>query len=402
MQKRLPMTRVERVNITRRLVDFVNSFGEAYASEKDRFTVDTDTGEVFLKGKPTRNVRFFPKKAFIKNKQLVNEFQRYADLNVKKTWRYWNFAFPDRKVEIDELRSDLRAFNDEIEARFDKLIRLKIFEPLITVIHIQYSHVTHNFHLHAHFICDVSDENYEEVHRKLGSGFSNSYFPVDPVRNPAGCVRYMLDGILDHRDMMLWPENALRAAWDLSISKAKLVRPCGSFQNWRSEEKRKRQASPEAIARRAKNENRRQTAYDGRHMPNGDRFLGMIQDYTSGGAKRVSLFETSADLTGMAEERPSRVSRGGNNKAIKSTAMGTTTPGRIRGTLKRGRRWWWRVWPYGRGGTSRRFVRPIRRRLVQEGSSVRAAPRIAKLLAARRKNFATGRPRVPNVAAPKR
>jgi hypothetical protein len=385
MPKIPPMTPAERRSITRSFASSIELFDNPYATKNDRYTLDKDTGQVFPKGKPTRNLRLFPSKAFNKNKVIVNDFVEFSEHHYKSTWRYWNFAFPDRKVAVKDLKEDLRFFNKKIDLRIDELMKLGLFEPILIAIHVQYSKMTNDFHLHAHIICDVSDEDFEKVYQKLGRGFSNVNFPTDPLKSPGACARYMVDGVMDHRDILTWPEDAFRSIWDLSTSKAKLVRPRGSFRDWRAAEERKRRATPEAIERRAKTEKRRETAHGGRRELVGDRFLAMIPDYTPQGIKLRPLFETSADLSQRLEEQPARTRLTRINKDIKSTAMDTTTPEPIRGELECERHWWWRVWPYGRGGASRRFALPIRRRLARRASSVRAAPGTAKFLTARQK-----------------
>ena len=222
---------------------------------------------------------------------MLRSFERFAEGQDRSEWRFWDFRIPDHKAEPGRLQEELRRFNARINNEFSVLRKLGAMEVFLFTIHLRYDWNTALFDLHAHLICRVPDARLDEVDGRFFRRFSAAYTPYRPVQNPAAATTYSLWGVLDHAEFVTWPAEAFEAAWDLSQSKARLVRTGGSFAAHRRAEK-EQQADPAATAERARRRrNRAQTAYDGPRKALGQRVLGtadvMLQGHrTSPGQRR--------------------------------------------------------------------------------------------------------------------
>lgn len=400
----------ERAALTRQIIAAVEPFDLPYASKTSRYIVtdDDEYGEFFELWRPTRNSRCFPSRALRRNIETFDQFMAFAKGQDTTNWRFWCIKLPGKKAPLGALFDEVNRFNKAINTRFTELRKKKIFEPLLVGLHIRYAPTEDAFDLHLHVICRIDPARHDEIFKQLGNRFSKADVRVDePIRNLEASVTYLLWGIIPHKELATWRRQVLEPVWRLSLTKAQLMRPCGSFRAWRSQQAQRRaQSKPtkeqlqELRAVKAEERakvmcNRAETAYPG---PNGarDRCLGRIK-FTSpidGRQRTGRLYERALPPTstvvpaGVPTAEPSKRSGIAPARLTKSSASVTTIQGpregHIEGHIERGRQpqaWWWRVWSYGTPGTAGRLPGPIRRRLAQCQVGVRP---VAGSTAARR------------------
>lgn len=375
-------SRAGRAAVTRELAAIIETFDTPYASQNERYvvTVDECAGEVFELGRPYRSTRFFPRHALKRNVDAYRSFMAFAQGQDTTDWRFWNVGIPDHKAPIHCLSSELKRFNKAINQEFSHLRKLKAMEVLLTGIHIRYDYNTDSFDLHAHIICRVNKEKHDLASSHLFRKFSKIEANNEPIFNIESAVTYLLWGILDPEAMLDWPEAAVRAAWDVTTAKMRLMRTGGDFALWRRAQ-RAVTADPAAQdARRRKARNRAETAYAPARLPSGDKVLGRMR-MTLGGSLREGVLLERASLTAPAETAPTTTNISPlRDTGYPSATVATTqespetlppplaTPRLVRS--RRPQAWWWRAWPYRRPSTSTAsgsfsgLPRPLQRRLA--------------------------------------
>ncbi len=323
---RFSTTRAQRAALTRQIIAAVEPFDVPYASKNSRYIVtnDEEYGEIFELGRPTRNSRCFPGKALRRNVETLNQFMAFAKGQDTKNWRFWCIKLPGRKAPLGALVEEVDRFNKAINTRFTELRKKKIFEPLLVGLHIRYAPTEDAFDLHLHVICRIDPARHDEIFKQLGNRFSKADVKVDePIRNLEASVTYLLWGIIPHKALATWRREVLEPVWRLNLTKAQLMRPCGSFRAWRSQQsKRQAENKPtkeqlqelravKAEARAKLIRNRAETANPRLHGEQ-DRLLCNTEFTSAAGGHKRSGFvyeravpPTSTDIP-AGSQRPSR------------------------------------------------------------------------------------------------
>ena len=242
-------------DIGRILIERVSKFTNPYArSSSVRFVVTNDelgAGEIIRLSRRTTKSRFWPAEARRRNASVISNFERFASAqNDRSDFRFWNFALPNGKARLGELKTELDRFNRLIGQHFNELHKKKIFELLLLAIHIRWDNHMKMYDLHVHFVCRVTDKNLDKVQAYLIQKFFTTAGGHDqePVRNPGRCATYVLNGILDHGQLVSWPEEPFREVWALCSSKRHLMRTGGAFALWQGQERAIAEARNSATA----------------------------------------------------------------------------------------------------------------------------------------------------------
>lgn len=389
---RFASSRGERATLTRQIIAAIEPFDVPYASKASRYIVtdDEEYGEFFELSRPTRNSRCFPGRALKRNVETFNQFMAFAKGQDTTNWRFWCVKLPGRKAPVDGLIAEVNRFNREINIRFSDLRKKRIFEPLLVGMHVRYDHNEDAFDLHLHVICRIVPERHDEIFKQLGNKFSKADVKVDePIRNLEASVTYLLWGIIPHKELVTWPRRVFEPVWKLSLTKAQLMRPCGSFRVWRGEQSERAALSKptkeqvqelraaNAEARSKVERNRAETAYPAPQRRE-DRCLARIKFTSPADGRRRSgrLYEREipparADMpVGEPTAEPQAGSGIAPAKPIKPSATVTTTQGRTE-RVRPSQGWWRQAWPYGGHSAAGRLPRPIRRRLARCQGRVR-------------------------------
>lgn len=399
---------------TGQIVAQVRTFADPYASPFEHYfvTTDEDPGEVFEFGRPLKDCRFFPNKAIKKNVKLLDQFLAFARGEDTSEWRFWNIGLPNRKAAVGQLKEELKRFNDKINVHLSDLRKKNLIKVYIIGIHVRYDFISGMFDLHAHMICKVAEKDYDFVRSKLYKKFSKTDLEIDAIKNIAACATYILWGIIDHRELVDWPPAAFQEAWDLTVSKARLLRTGGDFAAWRRAEREQRASDPEAKAAKArKARHRAETAYQPDHADVGDRVLAAFRMTLADrprqglllrrGRPRNARMDPAAPkampVAGQCNVSPGWLPRDttcpstpvgttqesvvGNKAAVPapapasapappaSEAMPASGAGPALASIpalrpRRPQWWWWRAWPHGGERWPLRLPAPIRRRLL--------------------------------------
>lgn len=382
--------RQKRAQLSDKIAEIFSNFTEVYGSDEEKtyVTCDNEPGECIpLKRKP-RNSRCFPDTAFVRNAKLFKDFVEFVSDN-KRNLRVWCIRPKKGKTSIKDLRGDLREFNEKIDKIFSRLRKRGIFEPLLTTIHIKFMKDKNEFDLHAHVIARVQHNERNDVVIQLNASFSTPHTPNERIRKIEAATSYILKNVMNHEEMVDWPLPALQAALDLSLSRARLVRPGGSFARWLNErstrkgrsklsdEERaeRRRATDEARAKRERN--RADTAY-GEVSSLGPR-VGLVRNFISpiDGRRRTAWLHVRKVPRSTKPEHEDGASapahEGGTVAAqtTKSPSNGTAPRRHHSSPLRAIPAWWRKVWRYGGDGVSEPQPLPIRRRLARRSDRKR-------------------------------
>lgn len=335
----------------RLLADRLERIGvDPYRSERERYLVllEDAPGEIIELGRPLRETQFFKPTALRRHVQMVRDIESFAEVSGSTDWLFWGVGLTGAKAEVANLSEAVREFNRRINIELSELRKHRGFELVLIAIHPRFDAFSGRFDVHAHFICRVPAEHREGARRRLMTRFSKVDLPDDPVRRPGACATYMLWGIFPPDELMAWPDHALRAAWDLTQSRARLVRSGGAFASWK---RSSRDPAAEAAARAdrsRKRANRAATADPRARQVAGDRFLARITARISGQAVKALLIEEYPRL----EPQVTRAPRGhGGSPSTKTSATSSVTQERPVGPPKASKnmsveRGWRGVWPW--------------------------------------------------------
>lgn len=396
-------SRAGRAAVTRELAAIVETFDTPYASKVERYfvTVDDGAGEIIDLGRPYRGSQCFPTHALRKNLQVYRDFMAFAAIQDTSHWRFWNVGLPNTKAPIHLLGQELQRFNKVLNQELSELRKRKWAEVLLLCIHLRYDPPTRMFDLHAHLICHVPKETHDLASSRLFRKFSKIDAKDHSIRNLEAAVTYMLWGIIDPEKLLTWPQPAVKAVWDVTTAKARLMRTGGRFAQWRRQAREDRKDPAAQEARRRKAENRAATAYERARLPSGDRVVARLNLTLNGEAREGVLIERarpSAKPSPQPEATQAEAPAPAGPAPLEGTwyppaTVATTQDPPVQGVqdsspvedrpipTRRPRAWWWRAWGYGVGGTPSmpRDPAPIRRRLTACSCDPRAVRRARTL-----------------------
>jgi len=270
---------------------------DPYQSELSRFLVllGDAPGEIVDLGRPLRSSRLFKPTVQRRDIQTARDFEEFAARADRQDWLFWNIGLPGQKAEVGGLVEANREFNRLINLHFSELRKHCGFELLLLTIHPRWDAFSGRFDLHAHFICRIPRNHREAARRRLLVAFSKADVGSDvPVRNAAACATYMIWGICPYESVTMMPDDALSDLWALSKAHARLVRPGGSFKQFRKLKSDEALPTDEERAEKARRKaNRQETADPRTHSRGADRLLAKIIVQRGDASVPALLFETA-------------------------------------------------------------------------------------------------------------
>lgn len=289
---------------------------DPYQSDLNRFLVllGDAPGEIVDLGRPLRSSRLFKSTVRRRDIEIARDFEEYATQTDRSEWIFWNVGIPTQKAAVGNLVEANIEFNRLINLHFSELRKHLDFELLLLAIHPRWDEFSGSFDLHAHFVGRVPYPNREAVRRRLLLAFSKPDVGTDfPVRNPGACATYMVWGVCPYDNVASMPDDALADLWALSQSRARLVRPCGGFREFRRS-KTADATSKESKADRARIRANRAATAAPRSEPTGsDKLLAKITMERGGKVIPALLFEEGAP---KATERHGAIPREDSSTAI--------------------------------------------------------------------------------------
>lgn len=371
-------SRSGRKAVTRELVAIIETFDDPYVpGSVERFFVPTDeeaTGEIISFGRPLRGSRVFPSNAIRSNVEVYNDFMAFAKDKDTSNWCFWNVGIPNNKSPVNKLASELKRFNKVLNIAISDIRKINYIEVLLIGIHLRYDHNFGMFDLHAHIICDVPKETHSFASSKFFKKFSKTQTNDWKIRNLEAATTYLLWGIIEADKLVACPAEAVKAVWDITMARARLMRTGGRFAEWRDARKKEKKDPEAQAARRRKAQNRAETAYKGEWIPAGFRVMTKLTLPMEDGRRRTGV------LIEKAPARKALVPLKGPTYPSATIAVTQESPERpadiptlAKATPPRSRRpqaWWWQAWPYGRSPSTAAsddlsgLPAPLRRRLA--------------------------------------
>lgn len=265
---------------------------DPFQSDRERYLVrlDDNSGEVIDLGRPLRGSRLFKKSVLARDIETVRNIEAFAATCRDEEWLYWGVGLTGAKAVVGDLVEANREFNRRINIHFSEMRRRNGFELILLVVHPRFDPVSGRFDLHAHFICRIPPAQREAARRRLLTAFSKTDVPDEPVRNVGACATYMVWGICPPAKTVGLPDNALSDLWQLSRSKARLVRIGKRFGKWKRETVGAADEYEREERKRIR-KNRAETA-DPRPQPEWrDRLLAKVKATINGEKVAALLFE---------------------------------------------------------------------------------------------------------------
>lgn len=139
---------------------------------------------------------------------------------------------PDQgKAAPGTLAKALAAFARDYDRRVGRLVTAGTIRPVLSVIHVRYDVALNLWDIHAHALWDVPDNNMEAMWIGLDVAFADKWMDENKVESPGAAANYCLSRVIDHREIMKWPEAAVLELWNLP--RVRLMRPAGAFRAFR-------------------------------------------------------------------------------------------------------------------------------------------------------------------------
>lgn len=382
-------SRSGRNAVKRELAAIVQTFDDPYVQgSTERFFVPTDeeaTGEIISLGRPLKGSQIFPSNALRRNIEIYNDFMAFAKGKDTSNWCFWNVGIPNRKSPVDKLDIEIKRFNDVLNIAITEVRKPKYVEVLLLGIHVRYDHSTGLFDLHAHIICDVPKETRSIASSKFFKKFSKTQTNDWKIRNLEAAVTYLLWGIIEADKLVACPVEAVKAVWDITMARARLMRTGGRFAEWRQARVAERRDPEAQAAKRRKAQNRAETAYVGKWIPEGFRVMTKLTLPMEDGRQRTGV------LIEKATVRKPTAPRKGTTYPSATVAVTQESPFTEAKTwpclrspfayCRAPQAWWWRAWPYGRPSSTAAsdhlsgLPRPLRQRMAACPPGSRHRPR---------------------------
>lgn len=135
------------------------------------------------------------------------------------------------KVRPEDLDTAIRELSKQYDKHVGKLVSEKLVQPIASVIQFRYCLATKCIDLHCHAVWRVAPAHMDAVFKAIQTKFSTTWISTERIRKPAALINYLASGVIDHRTIASWSNEALLAVW--SLTRAKLLRPSGAFQSSR-------------------------------------------------------------------------------------------------------------------------------------------------------------------------
>ncbi len=268
---------------------------DPFYSDRERYFVllEERPGDIIELGRPLRGSRLFKKSNLSRDIDRVCAIESFADACNGEEWLYWNVSLPGAKAAVGNLVEANREFNRLINVHFTEMRRRNGFELILLVIHPRFDPISGKFDLHAHFICRIPGEHREAASRRLLTAFSKAHVPEERVRNPGACATYMIWGICRPNETAELPDDALSDLWQLSRSKARLVRNGSRLSKWRRDNCAAVK-DPESVRQELLRRERRKATNSTPRPEGRDRLLVKTKATINGKRVAVILFERLA------------------------------------------------------------------------------------------------------------
>ncbi|KQT55080.1 hypothetical protein ASG52_25050 [Methylobacterium sp. Leaf456] len=142
------------------------------------------------------------------------------------------------KAQPGTLDQALAAFARDYDRHVGRLVTAGTISPVLSAVHIRYDARLGLWDIHVHALWDVADDKVDAMWMGLGVKFADKWMDGDKVERPGAAVNYCVSRVVDHREMMTWPEEAILELWNLP--RVRLMRPAGAFRVYRGTLKNKK------------------------------------------------------------------------------------------------------------------------------------------------------------------
>ncbi|MET3413028.1 hypothetical protein [Methylobacterium sp. 1030] len=135
------------------------------------------------------------------------------------------------KARPGTLAQALAAFARDYDRRVGRLVTAGTIRPMLSVVHIRYDVTLGLWDIHAHALWAVADDKVDAMWMGLGTKFADKWMDGNKVKRPGAAANYCVSRVIDHREIMTWPEEAILEVWNLP--RVRLMRPAGAFRVYR-------------------------------------------------------------------------------------------------------------------------------------------------------------------------
>ena len=181
--------------------------------------------------KETRNRPLFAAQLRCRAAAMCLTFDAYRQRHDLGSLRLVGLRPRQGKARPGSLAQALAAFARDYDRHVGRLVTAGTIRPVLAAVHIRYDATPGLWDIHAHALWDVADDKIDAMWMGLGVKFADKWMDGNKVERPGAAVNYCVSRVIDHREIMTWPEEAILELWNLP--RVRLMRPAGAFRVYR-------------------------------------------------------------------------------------------------------------------------------------------------------------------------
>ncbi|GJD78506.1 hypothetical protein [Methylobacterium gregans] len=228
--RKLPLSRTEEAQADARTISILEDYGIDFRPAQETILVAVATGTAYLVNE-TRERPLFATLARRRAAAMALSFDAFAQGRDLSHLRLVGLRPAKCKARPGTLAQALSDFARVYDRRVGRLVTAGMIKPVLSVVHIRYDVAHDLWDIHAHALWDVRDDKVEAALMDLGVKFFDKWIDEDKVERPGAAANYCASRVIDHREIMAWPEEAILELWNLP--RVRLMKPAGEFRRFR-------------------------------------------------------------------------------------------------------------------------------------------------------------------------
>lgn len=223
----------ERRELDARMIERLQSMGLDPIRRNNRILVDVevDPGMTFS-GSSKREKWAFASVAAERAAENALAFDLFAQSADFADLRHFVLRPRGKKATVEGLLVAIQELSAAYNQHVGRLISDGKIRSLLSVIHVRYDDQLQMFDLHIHCLWLIATDDLDAVWRGIQTKFSTVWMDTKEIRQPQALANYVLSWIVDHREALDWPDEAVKALW--SLPRPRFIRPAGAFAEFKA------------------------------------------------------------------------------------------------------------------------------------------------------------------------
>lgn len=225
-----PVTRAEAARADARTCTILEAHRIDFRPAQETVLVALSTGAMYPLSE-TRDRPLFAAQLRRRAAAMCLTFDAYRQRHDLGDLRLVGLRPRQGKARPGTLAQALAAFARDYDRHVGRLVTAGTISPVLSAVHIRYDATLGLWDIHLHALWDVADDKVDAMWMGLGVKFADKWMDGDKVERPGAAVNYCVSRVIDHREIMTWPEEAILELWNLP--RVRLMRPAGAFRVYR-------------------------------------------------------------------------------------------------------------------------------------------------------------------------